>query len=195
MINNISERIAHKWVQKKIISEEDYELYHYGWFVVLTDLWLFASTLILGIIFNITLPSVFFFVTFFVIRRFAGGYHAKTELQCQIMSLSFLFLSILAMKFLLFNIDDIYLIILNLICVILLPIFSPADTPQKPLSLNERKKFKKIISIISIILLIADFILIYYGIDFIAVPVICAFILETVLVILGRLLNHRLAED
>ena len=54
MINNISEFIAQKWVDKNIISEEDYELYHYGWFVVLSDLWLFIFTLIIGVIFDIT---------------------------------------------------------------------------------------------------------------------------------------------
>lgn len=194
MINHISEFITKRWVSKNIIPEEDYELYHYGWFVVLSDLWLFAFILIIGIIFKIILPSIIFFITFFIIRRFAGGYHAKTELQCQIISLSFLFLSIITMKYLLFNIDNKYLIILNVISVAVLALASPADTPQKPLSADERKKFKIIISSVGVILLVINCILMYFGITVVAVPIICAFILETVLVIFGRLLNHRLSE-
>lgn len=195
MINNISEFITKRWVAKSIIPEEDYELYHYGWFVVLTDLCLFAFTLILGIIFDIVLSSIIFFVTFFFIRRFAGGYHVKTELHCLIISFSVLLLSMIAIKFFFVNVAGKYLLIINLICVIALAFFSPADTPQKPLSLAERKKFKILISIIGIIFLIIDCILIHFEINNIAIPIICAFVLETILVILGRLLNHRLAES
>lgn len=195
MINNISEFIAQKWVDKNIISKEDYELYHYGWFVVLSDLWLFAFTLILGVIFNIILSSVVFFVTFFLIRRFAGGYHAKTELHCQIISLSFLFLSVVAIKYLFFNIGNSYLFIIDLICVVVLPLISPAGTPQKPLSLNERKQFKKITGCISIVSFLVNCILLHFNVKFVAVAIICAFVLETILVIFGRLLNHRLVEN
>ncbi len=195
MINNISEFITKKWVDKNIISEEDYELYHYGWFVVLSDLWLFAFTLILGVIFKITLSSIVFFVTFFVIRRFAGGYHAKTELQCQLISLSFLFLSIVAIKYLFINMDNRYLLAVDLICVVVLPLASPADTPRKPLSLNERKLFKRITICLGIVALAVNCILLYFNVKFVAAAIICAYVLETVLVIFGRLLNHRLTED
>ncbi len=195
MINNISEFITQNWVNKNIISKEDYELYHYGWFVVLSDLWLFAFTLIFGVIFNITLSSIVFFVTFFLIRRFAGGFHAKTELHCQLISLSFLFFCIVAIKYLFINIDNSYLFIIDLICVIVLPLVSPADSPQKPLTLNERKQFKRIVTYIGVILFATNCILLYFKIKFVAVAIICAFVLETILVIFGRLLNHRLAEN
>lgn len=195
MINNISEFITQNWVNKNIISKEDYELYHYGWFVVLSDLWLFAFTLIFGVIFNITLSSIVFFVTFFLIRRFAGGFHAKTELHCQLISLSFLFFCIVAIKYLFINIDNSYLFIIDLICVIVLPLVSPADSPQKPLTLNERKQFKRIVTYIGVILFAANCILLYFKIKFVAVAIICALVLETILVIFGRLLNHRLAEN
>lgn len=194
MINSISKFIAQKWVNKNIIPEEDYELYHYGLFVVLSDLWLFAFTLILGVIFNIALSSIVFFVTFFLIRRFAGGYHAKTELHCQMISLSFLFFSIVAIKYLFINIDDSYLFIIDFMCVVVLPLVSPADTPQKPLSLNERKQFKKMTSCIGIVSFVVNCILLYFNVKFVAGAMICAFVLETILVIFGRLLNHRLTE-
>lgn len=195
MINNISEFIAQKWVDKNIISEEDYELYHYGWFVVLSDLWLFIFTLIIGVIFDITLSSIVFFVVFFLIRRFAGGFHAKTELHCQIISLSFLFFSIAAIKYIFINIDNVYLFIIHLICVIVLPLVSPADTPQKPLSLNEKNQFKRIIGCIGVALFIVNCVLLYFNIKFLSTAIICAFVLETILVIFGRLLNCKLAEN
>lgn len=194
MINSISEFIAKRWVYKSVISEEDYELYHYGWFVILSDLWLFFVTLTIGIFFNITIPSIVFFVTFFVIRRFAGGFHAKTELHCQIISLSFLFLSLVGIKYMLFEIESIYLIIINMICVIILPIISPADTPQKVLSSKEKKKFKIITMFISFGFTTINILTLYCKLNFVSAAIVCAFVLETILVVFGRLLNFRMND-
>lgn len=195
MINNISELIAKKWVLKNMISENEYELYHYGLFVVLSDLWLFIFTLMMGVIFKIALSSVVFFVIFFVIRRFAGGFHAKTELHCQMISLSFLFLSVLTIKYLFFCISGKYLLVINLVCVIVLNLVSPADTPQKPLTISERKMFKRITGFIGMVFLVINGILSYFKVQFIGAPIVCAFVLETILVIFGRLFNKRLADS
>lgn len=194
-MNYISSRIAKNWVEKSIIPEEDYELYHYGLFVLFSDIFLFSFSFILGMIFHIVLSSVVFFIAFFVIRRFAGGFHAKTELHCQIFSLSFLFLSIAAIKYTMLNVNYQILVIINLICTILLPLTSPADTPQKQLSNMEKKKFKKIIAVICIVLLLINGALLYFKIDIVSIPIVIALALETFLVILGRIFNRRLVEN
>lgn len=197
MIGHISEALAKKWVSKEIISKEDYELYHYGLFVVLSSLELLIFTLILGILLKIIIPSLVFFAIFFAIRRFAGGLHAKTELHCQIITLLLLFSSIAVIKYFLYNpnIDCKYFLIFYFVSALLLSLFSPADTPQKPLDVQEKMKFKKIIGCLNFAFLIINFILIYFKIESIYVPIVCAFVLETILVILGRLFNHRLKEN
>lgn len=196
MIGHISEILAKKWVSKKIISEDDFELYRYGLFVVLSSLELLIFTLLLGILLKIIMPSLVFFAVFFTIRRFAGGLHAKTELHCQIITLLLLFSSIAVIKYFLSNpnIDYKYFLILYIVSAILLSLCSPADTPQKPLDFRERIKFKKIIGCLSLAFLLINFILMQFKIDFMYVPIVCAFVLETLLVILGRFFNHRLKD-
>lgn len=196
MINDISKKIAQKWISKNIISKEDFELYHYGLFVIITSLELMVFTLILGILFKIIIPSLVFFAVFFTIRRFAGGLHAKTELHCQILTLLLLFFSIAVIKYFLSNpnIDYKYFLILYIVSALLLSLCSPADTPQKPLDFRERIKFKKIIGCLSLAFFLINFILMQFKIDFIYVPIVCAFVLETLLVILGRFFNHRLKD-
>lgn len=194
MINKLSESIAKKWIERNVIESEDYELYHYGLFIVLSEVLFLLFTLLVGAIFNITLPSIVFFVTFSIIRRFAGGFHAKTELHCQIISLSFLFFSVVTIKYSSKYINDFNVICGVLICMILLILFSPSDTPQKPLSISERKMFKKITFFVSIIFFVIIFALLKYNIKEYAIAIVCAFLLETVLVILGRMFNNRLVE-
>lgn len=194
MINKLSESITKNWMEKDVIESEDYELYHYGLFIVLSEVLFLLFTLLVGAIFNITLPSIVFFVTFSIIRRFAGGFHAKTELHCQIISLSFLFFSVVTIKYSSKHINDFNIICGVLICMILLILFSPSDTPQKPLSISERKMFKKITFFVSIIFFVIIFALLEYNIKVYAIAIVCAFLLETVLVILGRMFNNRLVE-
>lgn len=195
MISKLSELIAKDWVKKGTIKAEDYELYHYGWFVVLSDVLLFTFTIMLGVVFHIAFSSIVFFVTFFVIRRFAGGFHSKTELHCQLISLLFLFLSIVIIKYSPEYINNIHLVAIDLICTVLLFLFSPAATPQKPLSRNERKTFKIITGCVSIAFFVIVCILLHFNARMLAIAVECAFVLETALVLLGKILNHRLLEE
>lgn len=195
MIGRISELITNKLIANDIISEGDFELYHYGLFIMMSDALLFIFTLILGIAFGIVLSSFVFFAIFFIIRRFAGGFHAKTELQCQIISLLCMVISLISIKYFFNIVDEKCLLIIQLICTLVLPIISPADTPQKPLSKSEKKKFKKIITFIDYGIFMINFIFIYYKVKIITSPIICAFVLETILVVLGKLFNQHLAEN
>lgn len=195
MISNISEKITQRWIQKNIIPQEDYELYHYGLFVILSDALLFTFTLSLGIILKIAFPSIAFFVSFFVIRRFAGGFHAKTELHCQLISLSFLFLSIAAIKCLTVYIDSKYILLIGAISAALLFYLSPSDTPQKQLSKSERKMFRRYTGYVSVAFLAVVCALLYFNVRVFAIAIVCALVLEAVLVAFGRALNHRLADE
>lgn len=195
MIGKITELIARNWVKKDIIKSEDFELYHYGLFVVLSNLWLMTFCLILGAVFKIALSSIVFFVSFFIVRRFAGGLHARTELHCQILSLSYLFFSIVTIKYLSEYMNDSFIISIVLVCITLLVLFSPADTPQKPLSISERKMFKKIIFFVSIAFFAIICILLKFNAQIYANAIGCAFSLEAILVILGRMWNRRLIEE
>ena len=195
MIGSLSEKLAKVLVSKKHIEQDDFELYHYGLFIVLSELFLFSFCVFTGLLLKITFESIVFFGAFLLIRRYAGGLHVKTEPKCLAFSLTSLLISIIFIKISLMYASILFCIALQLICSILLPIISPADTPQKKLSANERKVFKKITVAILITFAAIEALLYYLSLNRFAIPIAYAIFLETVLVILGRIFNGRLAEN
>lgn len=189
MINNLSKKITKELVKRNILSQDDFELYHYGFFIALSDLWLLTFTIIVGILLKAIVLSLVFFFSFFLIRRFAGGFHAKTEWQCQIYSLSSLLLSLICAKYLLINLSGKHLLMLCLAGVIITTLLSPVDTYEKELSQNERKKFKSITFCIGGALLLLNYILFNFKIQIACTGITTAYLLESILLIFGKLFN------
>lgn len=195
MINKLSAYLANTLIKKKIIEQEDFELYHYGLFVTITEAWLLLFCISVGIIFNVILQSIVFFVIFFLVHRFAGGFHAKKEWQCQIITLSLFFLCIAGIKYET-DINMIYMIAVYIVGCVVIIALSPADTPQKPLSKAEKVKFKKITAVIVLIcsVIAALFLLNSKTVSF-AYAIINGMIVQTVLVVIGRLFNYKLLSE
>ncbi|MCM1285078.1 MAG: accessory gene regulator B family protein [Acetobacter sp.] len=195
MINKLSAYLTNVMINKKIIEPDEFELYHYGLFVTITEAWLMIFCILAGIIFNVILQSIVFFIMFFLVHRFAGGFHAKTEWQCQIITLSTFFLCIAGIKYET-NINMIYMIVVYIVCCVVIIILSPADTPQKPLSKAEKMKFKKITAVIVLIcsVIAALFLLNSKTVTF-AYAIINGMMLQTVSVIFGRLLNQKVLSE
>lgn len=195
MINKLSAYLANVLIRKKIIEPKDFELYHYGLFVIITEAWLLLFCVSVGIIFNVVLQSMVFFVIFFFVHRFAGGFHAKTEWQCQIITLSTFFLCIAGIKCET-GINMIYMISVYIVSCVVIIVLSPADTPQKPLSRTEKVKFKKITAVI--VLMCSVIVLLFLSnrktISF-AYAIINGMMLQTVSVVIGRLFNKKLLSE
>ena len=64
MINNLSKKITKELVKRNILSQDDFELYHYGFFIALSDLWLLTFTIIVGILLKAIVLSLVFFFSF-----------------------------------------------------------------------------------------------------------------------------------
>ena len=103
------------------------------------------------------IKEVFFILVFYnILRTTVFGMHAKTSLQCYIMS-SILFIGAgLCAKYL--DINLYVKIIISLICFINIIIFAPADTYKRPLINAKKRKLYKffsiVISLIYVILII-----------------------------------------
>ncbi|MBQ9013344.1 MAG: accessory gene regulator B family protein [Bacilli bacterium] len=103
---------------------------------------IFILAFILGIAKNL----LFLLLTFNFIRLFAFGMHANNSITCLIFSSIIFLLGAFACKYLVINNYMIY--ILYTLCIIIIAIFSPADTVKRPL-IKKRKRIKfKILSII-----------------------------------------------
>ena len=118
-----------------------------------------AIILGLGCVFDIFYLSIIFSLAFCALRRYAGGYHAKTQKRCYVISLIILIMSFIIMKYI-SKLDHVEgLILLMAFCCGIIWHFAPIENKNKSLDELEQKKFqyetRKILVIESIISLIA----------------------------------------
>lgn len=193
MINSLSLKITNKLISKNIIDEENRDLYHYGFFIVISELLLLVFCVAVGALLGIALESIVFYVAFFVFHRFAGGFHANTELKCQTVTAFSFVAALLGIKFIV-PIDGKYIIFAYIaVCAVLIAV-SPADTPQKRLTKDEKKKFKAYTAAVSVLFaLITVALYCFNASGSFTVSVFIAAALELISVILGRLFNDKSA--
>lgn len=194
MICRLSTKITDKLLTRNVIDVSEYDLYLYGLFVVLSNLFLVSFCLLFGVLFNMIIPSTVFFVTFLLFHKFAGGFHATTENHCQIITLSSSLCCLIGIKLAIIHCSMNISTFILMFCVLLvLILFSPADTPQKPLAKDEKKRFKNKVIALAITTFILLLILFFFfdSITFIFFPILFGVLLETVSVIAGKMLNGK----
>lgn len=187
MISKLSKRFTDRLLTNGTITSEEHELYVYGFFMLLSQLMFFAITCIFGLILDCILESIVFYITFQIIRRYAGGYHATTETRCEILSTLSILACIIVIK--LSKIYDFQAILLFItflasICIVVL---CPLDTPEKPLSQKEFKYFRKISWLILFVIVVAIIVSYILKFKIITIPCCLALILESVLLIAGKI--------
>lgn len=140
MEHKLSLLVCNRLLKKGVITEELKDVYIYGFDLLFS--FLISTTIILtiGIISGHIVPTLFFLVTFILVRRYTGGYHANTYLKCQICTVSFYLISLLLSIFL--NIPIYLFIGIGLIGVVVILLFGPIENPHKPLTNEEKKKHK-----------------------------------------------------
>lgn len=139
MLDYISEKIANWLSKENAIVPEDKDLYKYAVCIfITTSLPLF---IIIGIycILGYGLQGGLILIPFLTIRKYSGGYHAKTAISCFFLS------TMLCMAFLLFAIhihSTIFLRILLGLSFFSLAKLSPINSENRILSLEEQKYYK-----------------------------------------------------
>ena len=137
------------FVQNDKYSKEDLEKIHYGleclYIFITKGIIIFTVAYFLGIL----KYTLFFVITYGLVRTFACGLHATSSLACLIASTLLFLLFPFLSKVLIIN-NYIRLIVM-LISTLLIYKFAPADTKKRPI-INEkkRKKLKYISTFISL---------------------------------------------
>lgn len=187
MINNLSARLTDKLLSKGSITEDERELYIYGFFMLLSHLMYFILACVFGLMFKCFFQSIIFYIAFQFIRRYAGGCHAATETRCEILSTLSIVASIGIIKLSKIYDFNTILLLITLISMVLIFFLCPLDTPEKPLSEKEFKYFRKISWII--LLVISSIIIVSYFVKFniMFTPCCVSLILESILLIAGKI--------
>lgn len=186
MIGNLSSKIVEKLIDLSIISDTEQELYVYGFFVLLSHILFLTITVISGILLNIVLASVIFYISFQFIRRYAGGIHASSELKCELATTLSIFLCLLCIKACMQYDAELLILVPTLTACILIFFLCPLDTPEKPLTEKEKTHFRKISRIVLLLILLVILVSFCFKINVFMYPCCFSLILESVLLVFGK---------
>lgn len=194
MISKISESITNKLLVKYNIDNNDFDIYTYGVFMFISFLYYVILSCILGIVFNCLFESLLFSLSFQLVRKYAGGYHAKTEKFCLILTSSSCVMSTVMIK--LFQITGIgtLVFILTLGFVIFSCVMVPIDTPENPLAEVEVMHYRKISIIIILVLFLIVICSFLLQIEKIFAPCCISLILEGILLVAGKIQKIRVGN-
>lgn len=187
MISNLSKCFADKLLSNGTITKEEHELYIYGLFMLLSQVMFFIVMCIIGLALGCVLESIIFYIAFQFIRKYAGGYHAKTETRCEIFTTLSLLACAVVIKLSQTYDFRIALLIISLISAVLICVLCPLDTPEKPLSDKEFKYFRKISWIILAIIVTLVIVSFCFKFEFSFSPLCMSLILEGVLIGVGKI--------
>lgn len=134
-------------------SDDDLEKIEYGIKVIFSNLFkmiiLFSTACILGV-FKYTVIA---FIVFAILRAFASGVHANSSIQCIIVNF-LLFLGNVYVSICM-PLNKLLVSLIFLISLILIYIYAPADTAERPLVSKRLRRNLKIKSLTTVIVFFA----------------------------------------
>lgn len=141
MFYRLSVRITDKFMQYKVISVEDYELYRYGVQNGCILLFNLLSALAIGFLCRMPIECCIFLLAFIPLRTFTGGYHAKTAVQCYIYSMLIIIGILLGLRYL--RIPIWIYMSLSGFGIFTAMILAPVEDKNKPLDSIEKSVYRK----------------------------------------------------
>ena len=143
VMNNLSMILTNYFVSKKLIPYEKMEIYNYGFKLMLSDIINFSIIMLLGVLLNRVLDGLVYLVVLCSIRRFSGGFHAKTFWLCRLSMIITFLLILTLVDFLSFiTISPLTSVLINIVLLLFIAVFSPVKHPNKKLNSKQIKKNK-----------------------------------------------------
>lgn len=191
MFKGLSYKFVNILVNNKIIENEDFEIYRYGFETLTYFIVNVLVALFIGIAFNKFVHTIIFLSCYCTLRQFTGGYHARNYTECTLTFAVIYILVILAA-----NNIDIYnskylLITLLLLSITMIYSIAPLEHRNKPLRIDEKANYKKIIKKITLtitIIVITSFIFNVIN-EYILYSILAVFLIA-ILLLLQIMINY-----
>lgn len=150
-MENVYSNILDLMLTKGYISKENQDLYLYAMKVLFRSIINMTALFVTGIVLGLLKESIFMFLSFFVLRKFAGGLHSDKYITCFLSSLFISIGGLLLIKNTWFVSKNIFTIIM-LVSASLIVVFSPVKHPNKEISNKEEKIYKVFSAVLSVII-------------------------------------------
>lgn len=191
MIEKLAKRLVAWQVKRNYLSEKDISLYTYAYELFIGQAINILIACLLAIIFNTYLTVFVFLVFFFPLRTYAGGHHADNFNICTILSTIIVCAVCIASKVIpsemIFSVN-IAAGIISGGCIFKL---APVEDQNKPLSMAEKKQYRKNSILIWIIESLFWIISYYMGASSISFAVALGHISLSILLFAGVIKNKK----
>lgn len=139
MVKQISRKLAGCFADNGVVERKDTGIYEYGLSIILYFLINLTIIFMIGGALGCIPESICYTLCYIILRRFTGGYHARTPVACCLFSTLMFFASITVVRAGLVNL---YLIAAVAILAIVCSCIIPVDTENKKLSSKEKKVYR-----------------------------------------------------
>jgi len=185
--HSIARNVTDWLVQGGAVQELNREVYEFGLEKLISLLINTLIMLVLGSLFGILLQTIVFYMTYMVLRVYAGGYHAENSIVCFFVSIAILIPCVIAIRYYyMWNIPIVFWSLL-VASVIILIIVSPVEHKNKMLDAKEKNVYRKralrnmlVVATCAIVLTLLSF-------NIFAVAMLCGIVLTAATAGLGKL--------
>lgn len=196
MIRIISDAIS-RWLEVEgVVQSKERALFAYAVYSCLFGLLPIGIILALGLCMGMVQEGVVLIIPFMVLRKFSGGFHLKSSGLCLIVTVLMLAISMALVKIITCENKVSVLTLLVFVSVMGLCKFSPVENEARRLSQKERRTFKRVTRVLSIMLFGVYCLLYSLNIPQYMVPLgigICiVFLLQIPCIIVETLHNYHL---
>lgn len=148
-----------------------------------------AITILIGLLMGLLWESILFVICFLPLRRYAGGFHARTRRGCLLFSVTVIAAAFLVIKY--FRCADLITAGISLVCLAVLWKIAPVGNEKRMLSEEEKVCFGKKARIIAGIETLIMLVMLLLGETGCAVVMMSAFATEVLCAILGYIKVYK----
>jgi accessory gene regulator B len=186
-MKKVATKITEKMIQHKIIAESDKDIYLYGFWQGIVFIINMIGVLIVGLILDMLWQSIVFTLVYGCLRIFAGGYHARTQKNCYILSLILIIAALSIIKYVHWN--ELLCVVSSIFSGLVIFVLAPVEDENKRLDEQEKIVYKKRARIIFLLLSLISMISLITGQLHITVCFTISILASAIMVILGKMKN------
>ncbi len=143
MIARLSKRIAFFFVMRDIISKEDMEVYEYGFQLLISTILNTLTAFLLAAMTGTLIQSAIFLSVFVLMRKAAGGFHARTHFGCLCILIAVHYCFIAFIKFAPYEVYTAVSVVSMVLSVMIILAFAPVEHKNKPLNGSEKTVLRR----------------------------------------------------
>lgn len=188
MVERISRNIVSRLIDCEVIEEADRELYEYAAFNKIFGTLPFFVIIPFALLTGRIINAVILITVFLYIRTYAGGFHARTPIQCFLGSCTVMTGAIYLTQIL---DNNICISVIVLISGVLMSILSPVESENKRLESDEKIRYRRKSRILICLFVTAYFLLTMLKLEQYAVSVALGIVIAGILQVAGLMKIYK----